>query len=89
MEINKTNTLSIEDVIRILSNEKISFKAEIKYFGEDTNFECVEFTLSNEYYSFNYYLDIDIHGHTIEGGKDYLFYTPKNKEDFLKLVKIR
>ncbi len=82
------NLLNLQDIVEILANEEIIFKAEIVYLGEDTNFKCVEFNLySKEYYSFDYYLDLDIHGHTIHGGINQWFYSPKDKLEFLELIK--
>jgi hypothetical protein len=79
--------LDLQDIIEILSDEEIIFKSQIIYFGEDTNFECIEFTLAgNHYFSFDYYLDIDTHGHTIEGGVNQWFYSPKSKTEFLEFI---
>lgn len=82
------DVLNLQDIVEILSDEKIIFKAEICYVGEDTNFECIEFNLdSKEYYSFDYYLDLDTHGHTICGGKNQWFYSPKNRREFVEFLK--
>ena len=87
---NKVNLsiLNLQDVVEILSDEEIIFKAETCYVGEDTNFEYIEFNLDGkEYYSFDYYLDLDTHGHTICGGKNQWFYSPKNRQEFMEFLK--
>lgn len=80
--------MSLQEVIEILCDEKIIFKAEICELGEDTNFECIEFNLGSVgYHSFDYYLDTDIHGHTICGGRNQWFYSPKNRQEFVEFLK--
>lgn len=86
-KVTQQAPLNLHDIIQILSDEGILFKAGILDFGEDTDFGCIEFCLSEDFYSFNYYLDVDTHGHTIEGGSQQWFYSPKDKSEFLELIK--
>jgi hypothetical protein len=82
------NILNLQDVLEILSGEEVIFRAQIAYLGQDTDFKCVEFDFdSKEYYSFDFYLDLDTHGHTICGGKNQWFYSPKNRQEFMEFLK--
>ena len=50
--------LTIEQIIKILSKNKIIFKAEICNQGQDTNYNEIEFTLQDDRFcGFTYYLD--------------------------------
>lgn len=81
--------LNLQDIIEILSEKEIVFKAEIVYLGQDTDFKCIEFTIQDEkLYNFDYYLDVSIHGHTIRGGKNGWFYSPKNFQQFMEFLEI-
>ena len=83
------SNLDLQQIIEILSSMEITFEARIDldYFGEDIDYDVVTFYLPEEYFSFDYHLDLDVHGHTIRGGKEEWFYSPKSRKEFVQFIK--
>ncbi len=82
--------LTIEQIIRILSDNKIIFKTEIPYVGQDTNYDEIEFTFDEEdkYTSFTYNLNLDIHGANIESHLEGWYFKVYTEDEFFKVIDI-
>lgn len=79
--------LTIEQVIKILCDNEVLFSASIAYFGEDTNWEEIEFSVQDERYnSFVFYMDLDIHGCNISSDTDMWFFKVRSQEDLFKVI---
>lgn len=82
--------LSIEDVIKILSRNKILFSCKIGDVGQDTMWEEVEFSMddADEYCHFVFHLDLYTHGSNIESNCDGRFHKIYTEKEFLQLIKM-
>ena len=79
--------LTIEQVIKILSNNKILFNAAIYDVGEDTKWEEIEFRLEDERYTdFTFHLDLNTHGSNIQSHIDGWFFKVTTEKELFKVI---